>query len=222
MPLTARLKRTALVSLAVLVSVVTGYVIARMLALLIVFAFFPFSGHSHRGLDFFMIRVFQPGLAFFGGMLAFGGVTAIFSAIFASNRLWFKAIAIVGVFGGFLTVMNPSLQNWLAAQGAPVNKLVENLNKTNVEKEEELALDFVKQNEAVMQEVGGNGTVHLVSSTMSKDGLAIYYDIGVVGTRTIYAIVEVSKKDGTSHFTLACTTPLYTGQRDSFKHPCKQ
>ena len=94
-------------------------------------------------------------------------------------------------------------------------------NKINTEDEKRLALAFVEQNQSVMQEVGGNGKVDLVSYTTARDG-SVTYDIGVYGTKTIYAIVETSKNSGTSNFTLACTTPLYMGQRDPFKHPCKQ
>ncbi|QOL49362.1 hypothetical protein [Massilia litorea] len=95
-----------------------------------------------------------------------------------------------------------------------------NQNKINAEDEKRRALDFVKQNETVMQEVGGNGKVDLVSYTTARNG-SVTYDIGVYGTKTIYAIVVASRNSGTSNFTLACTTPLYMGQRDPFK-PCKQ
>jgi hypothetical protein len=94
-----------------------------------------------------------------------------------------------------------------------------NQNKINAEDEKRRALDFVKQNETVMQEVGGNGKVGLVSYTTARNG-SVTYDIGVYGTKTIYAIVVASRNSGTSSFTLACTTPLYMGQRDPFK-PCK-
>lgn len=222
MSLSARLKRTALVSLAACVSLIAGYLIAKALAILIVLSYFPFSGGSGRGLDFFMNRVFAPVVTFYCGGVVFGGVTAIVSAIFASNRLWFKTIATVGVFGGVLTVASPPLQHWLAAQGAPARTIVESLLETKAENEKGLAMDFVKQNEAVMREAGGIEKVGLVSYTTSKNGSAVYYDISVVGTRTVYAIVEPSKNDGTSHFRLACTTPIDVGQRDPFKHPCKQ
>lgn len=95
-----------------------------------------------------------------------------------------------------------------------------NQNKINAEDEKRRALDFVKQNETVMQEVGGNGKVDLVSYTTARNG-SVTYDIGVHGTKTIYAIVVTSRNSGTSNFTLACITPLYMGQRDRFK-PCKQ
>lgn len=94
-----------------------------------------------------------------------------------------------------------------------------NQNKSNAEDEKKRALDFVKQNETVMQEVGGNGKLSLVSYTTARNG-AVTYDIGVYGTKTIYAIVVASRNSGTSNFTLACTTPLHVGQRDPVK-PCK-
>lgn len=104
---------------------------------------------------------------------------------------------------------------------AALSLIVGHQNKINAEDEKKLALDFVKQYESVMQEVGGNGKVDLVSYSKANNGSVNFYDIGVYGTKTIYAIVE-PPKSGSSNFTLVCTTPINMGQRDPFKHPCKQ
>lgn len=87
--------------------------------------------------------------------------------------------------------------------------------------EKQQVLEFIKQNVAVMREVGGKGNVDLVSYTTASNA-PITYDISVRGTKTIYAIVEASKGSKGPTFTLVCTTHLYLGQRDPLKHPCKQ
>lgn len=84
-----------------------------------------------------------------------------------------------------------------------------------------LVLDFVQHNDVVMRDVGGNGKVSLVSSRTERDGSGMY-DIRVSGAKTIYAIVDASREAPSPRLTLVCTTPLYIGQRDPFKHPCKQ
>ena len=83
-------------------------------------------------------------------------------------------------------------------------------------------LEFVKQNSAVLREVGGNARIDLVSYRKSGNGSVIFYDISVQGTKTVYAIVNVSRESGQPVFSLACTTPLYMGMRDAYKHPCDQ
>lgn len=97
----------------------------------------------------------------------------------------------------------------------------EHQKKINTDEAKRSALAFVKQNQSVMQEVGVDGKVDLVSYATARDG-SVVYDISVYGIKTIYAIVETSKNSGAEKFTLTCTTPLHGGQRDPFKHPCKQ
>jgi len=118
----ARLKRTLLVLLVVVGAALAGWVVAAGFAILAVFVFFIFSGG--KGLDSFMHGFFEPALTFLGGALAFGGVMAVISAVFASGRLWFKTIAIIAVLGGLITVMNPAVQEWLAARVAPANEIL--------------------------------------------------------------------------------------------------
>ncbi len=104
---------------------------------------------------------------------------------------------------------------------AIVYLILEHGNETNAQSIKMLVLDFVKNNEAVMREVGASEQASLVSWQTGRDGSGTY-DVEVRGTKTIYAIVEASRKSSTAQFTLVCTTPLYIGQRDPFKHPCKQ
>lgn len=87
--------------------------------------------------------------------------------------------------------------------------------------EKALALEFVRTNSEVLQMVGGEAQVSLVSYTKSQ-GKPIIYDISVRGQRTLYAIVEAPGVTTTPTFKLLCVTPLYMGQRDPFKHPCEQ
>ena len=153
-----------------------------------------------------------------------------FVVLFWSLVVYMFAFLYATMFPGILTDNDQKTENQKSIKVAVLSivaffagsliLIAGNQNKMNAEDEKSLALDFVKQNKTVMQEVGGNGKVDLVSYTTARNG-SVTYDIGVHGTKTIYAIVVASKNSGTSRFTLACTTPLYIGQRDRFK-PCKQ
>lgn len=105
--------------------------------------------------------------------------------------------------------------------GAVVLLVRNHLNEDASVREKALALEFVRNNQEILQAVGGNGRVDLVSYTKAQNGPSTY-DIGVYGTRTFYAIVEVSASSQVPTFKLLCTTSLYIGQRDPFKHPCQQ
>lgn len=96
-----------------------------------------------------------------------------------------------------------------------------NQNEAASIREKALALEFVRNNTEIMREVGGGGRVDLVAYTKASNKPAIY-DIGVHGTKTLYAIVEASRGSPMPTFKLVCTTPLYVGQRDPFKSPCQQ
>lgn len=87
--------------------------------------------------------------------------------------------------------------------------------------EKALALEFVRTNSKVLELVGGEPKVDLVSYTKSQ-GKLLFYDISVRGHRTLYAIVEPSRATRVPTFKLLCVTPLYMGQREAFKHPCEQ
>lgn len=219
--LTARIKRTILVSFAVFALILVGHFAVKALSIVIALFYFPFSGGSGRGLDLIMNQGVVPLVTFIGGALAFGGISAIISAFFTSNKLWFKVITTIGIIGGILNLTVPPLQEWLVQQAAPIREFVEYMNKTDAEKWVPLALDFAKRNETIQGEAGKVVGVYLASTALKNDSIN-YYDICVQGTKTIYAIVEVSEKKGSPSFTLACTTTLNIGQRDPHKHPCIQ
>ena len=85
------------------------------------------------------------------------------------------------------------------------------------------AEEFVRTNLAVRSEVGEPSTVSVNSYTIDRAGpMPTVYDVTVVGTKTVYAIVEVDRKTRPPIFILRCTTPLYMGQREAFKSPCVQ
>ena len=107
------------------------------------------------------------------------------------------------------------------AIGAAIVLVQGHRSETASVNEKALALEFVRTNLKVLQMVGGEAQVNLVSYTKSQ-GKSIVYDIGVYGRRTLYAIVEVSGATPAPTFKLLCVTPLYMGQRDPFKHPCEQ
>lgn len=220
--LVARINRTVLVLLAVIVLFIIGHFAIKALSIGIALAYFPFSGGSGRGLDWFMNQVFTPIVKFIAGAVAFGGGMAALSAVLTSNKLWLKSIAITGVIGGAITLMAPAIQQWLWQQDATIRELVDHTLKDESEKLELLAIDFAKHSEIIIKEVGGVSNVYLVGAELAKNGSVNYYDIGIDGTKTIYAIVEISKINGEPRFSLTCTTNLYIGQRDSNKHPCAQ
>lgn len=105
--------------------------------------------------------------------------------------------------------------------GAVVVLIQGHRSETSSVNEKALALEFVRTNSEVLQMVGGEAKIDLVSYTKSQ-GKPIVYDIGVRGNRTLYAIVEASGATMAPTFKLLCVTPLYMGQRDPFKHPCEQ
>jgi hypothetical protein len=85
--------------------------------------------------------------------------------------------------------------------------------------QEHLALEFVKQNKEVMQEVGGHGKVSLVSSNIEHN-TTVSYNISVRGAKRVDVTVDVSRQAGKPAFTLACITEI--GRRDPYKHPCNR
>lgn len=95
--------------------------------------------------------------------------------------------------------------------------------ESDLAKEKELVLEFVKGNTTVMQKVGGSGEAHIGTYSI-VNGWPVMYDVSVRGTgrkEFIYAIVGVSRVYGKADFTLSCTTSLSMGYRDP-KHPCEQ
>lgn len=217
--LLARIKRTTRVLLVLIALSIIGKLAIIGLSTGIALIYFIFSGGNGEGLGRLITLVFLPIFGFISGVLVFGGAMATFSAILTSSKLWFKAIVITGVIGGAITVMVPAIQQWLWQQDITILKFV---GGDNSEKLEPMAIDFVRHNETIIKEVGSISNAYLVGAELKKNGSVNYYDIGVDGTKTIYAIVEVSETNGKSGFSLACTTNLYTGQRDPYKHPCEQ
>jgi hypothetical protein len=139
------------------------------------------------------------------GLLAIGALVGAWSRKYATTgKLRYTAVIATIVFGSAAVLIFKSDQN-----------------EHNEIEQKQLALDFVKQNQEIMRQVGGNAEVDVVTAGMTGNK-TVSYDIGVRGQKTIYAIVEVSRQSGKPVFTLACTTSLYFGHRDPHKHPCTQ
>jgi hypothetical protein len=146
----------------------------------------------------------------FWSLLVFG-VAFIYALAFSPRqptpdigKPWYWPIVVVALVFGAVVVLIQGRRN----EAASVN-------------EKALALEFVRTNLEVLQMVGGEAQVSLVSYRKSQ-GKPIIYDISVRGQRTLYAIVEPLGVTTTPTFKLLCVTPLYMGQRDPFKHPCEQ
>jgi hypothetical protein len=82
---------------------------------------------------------------------------------------------------------------------------------------------FVAHNSQV--EAAAGGGVHTTGAneygTSPVRGASIRYDVYVVGQKTVFAIVDVQHHwFGKPSFTLACTTPISSGNRQAFKDPC--
>jgi hypothetical protein len=93
----------------------------------------------------------------------------------------------------------------------------------DVKRETQVAGKFVAEHQAVRQAVGDAPKVFLSTSTKSRDGpMPVTYDFSVVGSKTVYAIVNVRRSGGKATFSLACITPLSFGQRDASKDACAQ
>ena len=109
----------------------------------------------------------------------------------------------------------------LAFCAALTHLLLERRTEGTSQNMKALVLNFVQHNEVVMRDAGGSGEVSLESSGTERDGFGMY-EIRVSGAKTIYAIVDVSREAPSPRLTLVCTTPLFMGNRDPYKHPCKQ
>jgi len=91
----------------------------------------------------------------------------------------------------------------------------------------ELALEFVKNNSAVIQKVGGNVVPRLTSPILPKEvvpgddrPLPIGYVISI--DRNLYAIVSTSQSAEDHYFTLDCITILSDKERSGNRNPCEK
>lgn len=114
-------------------------------------------------------------LLVFGGafLYAFGTSDREPAQDFATPWHW-PIIVVASVIGAVIVLVQGS-----QSESASVN-------------EKALALEFVRTNAKVIEMVGGEAKVDLVSYRKSQ-GKLVFYDISVRGNRTLYAIVEPSR-----------------------------
>lgn len=89
--------------------------------------------------------------------------------------------------------------------------------------EQSLVAAFVKGNDEVIREAGEIKQVYPESSLVKRDEVMPHrYIVSVVGTKTVHAVIDVSRTAGKPSFTLTCVSHLSPGQRDPFKDVCAQ
>lgn len=92
-----------------------------------------------------------------------------------------------------------------------------------VHEEQQQAIDFLRNNEVVVREVGGIKDV-IPSMNLSKHGesLPSRYVLSVHGVKSTSAVLNVSRASGNAKFTLACLgnfPPLQDAFKDQYE--CK-
>jgi hypothetical protein len=87
--------------------------------------------------------------------------------------------------------------------------------------EKQLATEFVKQHQDIIQKTGAKNTVSLLMSSM-RNGRVVSYDFSVRGDEALYVVVEVSRHREIPLFNVACMSPLGMDQRDPYNQPCRQ
>jgi hypothetical protein len=85
--------------------------------------------------------------------------------------------------------------------------------------EEGLALEFVRNHDAVIQGGSRDPSPSLVATTKTNAGVPVTYEIG---TPLGYAIVSVNESSGRRQFNLDCITTISLGGRDPTRSPCSQ
>ncbi len=89
--------------------------------------------------------------------------------------------------------------------------------------EQQLALDFVTHNDQLIKLVGGQvKAVPASSTTYSNDSKRARYEFSIVGSRSLFAIVEVNRSSGKPALVLACVTTLSLGHREASREACSQ
>lgn len=175
--------------LALLPKPKTAFTLLAVVALgLVAYMGSRFEGEQ-RGVLLMVVGIGGPwaaGLVGFGALL--GSLTSKLAT--AGKRRYVLLISAVAVGTAAFAMVNSTRQAQSMAE------------------EKQLAVEYVKQRQDIMQEAGGKVSVSLVSSLIRHDRHTLY-DIGVHGEKTMYAIVEVSRASGKPVFTLACVTPLY-------------
>ena len=98
----------------------------------------------------------------------------------------------------------------------------ETQRERDFKKEELKAIEYVKKHKDIASVAGDNFKAKLSSKEFTSSGEPRQYDIFFSGSTQAYAIVNVSRSDGKAHFSLACITHRYRGQRDPSKDACNQ
>lgn len=95
-------------------------------------------------------------------------------------------------------------------------------SSVSAKNEEKLAHDFITENKQLAELVGGSVEVFPSSATTYNDPSRARYEYSIKGKLPLYAIVDVSRISGKSHFRLACVTTLSQGKREAGKDDCLQ
>jgi hypothetical protein len=95
-------------------------------------------------------------------------------------------------------------------------------SSVSAKNEEKLAHEFITQNKQLADLVGGPVEVFPSSATTYNDSSRARYEYSISGKLPLYAIVDVSRVSGKSHFRLACVTTLSQGKREVGKDDCMQ
>ena len=212
-----RLKCTALTLLALAAAGFGALVFAFGFLLLTMVLFAGSTGAAHHR----FVAHFFPIAHFAEGAFIAGGAVALLNAIVAPRPFWLRSMLGAAAFGGLFLVVSPSVGDRIAELAVPVMTALVKFGQEGQEKEKAAAVAFVKEQKAVADVVGDTFRADVVSVKLVKN-TPIEYDVSVVGQKTAYAIVRVSRSSGRTHFVLACVTPLYMGQRDPFKDACAQ
>jgi hypothetical protein len=212
-----RLKYTALTAAALAAGAAGLLVFTYAFMLLTMVAFAASTGAAYER----FISHFLPIAHFAAGAFLAAGAVALLNAMVAPRPFWLRSMLGAAALGGVFLLVRPSVGDRVTRLAVPVMTAIHDLGKEGQEKEKASAVAFVKSQKAVADAVGQDFRASVASIKLVKDA-PVEYDISVVGRKTAYAIVRVSRSSGRVDFALACMTPLHGGQRDPFKGACEQ
>ncbi|WP_411883343.1 hypothetical protein [Polaromonas sp. YR568] len=157
-----------------------------------------------------------------GGVVSYGMSPNAFQLFLMT--VTFGAAFVVGSAGlGIAAGLNLRKRRFLLAALllAPFPWFVWHTYSSGVEaaNEQKLAYDFVTQNAQLIQLVGGPVKVYPASATTYSDSSRGRYEYSLKD-KPLYAIVDVTRSSGKSHFRLACVTTLSMGAREAGKDDC--
>lgn len=92
----------------------------------------------------------------------------------------------------------------------------------NMEREKNLAIEYVKTNKQLVLEIGPVISASLDNYKVNNNSMPIEYDLFVTGYKTVHAIIEVQRSSSETIFSLKCTTSLPVSARDPSKNVCDQ